>query len=277
MSDVAPTRSVLQYHGGKWRLASWIISHFPPHRIYVEPFGGAASVLLRKPRSHVEVYNDLDSEIVNVFRVLRDPASARELERVLRLTPFAREEFELSYIRDEDPIEQARRTIVRSFMGFGSAALNRTTGFRAKAIRSGTTPSREWAHYPDQIGAFVERLRGVVIENRPAIEVIRQHDSRETLHYVDPPYVHAARCAGMADNYRHEMTDDDHRELAEVLRSVRGAVVVSGYPTPLYEELYAGWRMVARSAYADGTQRRTEALWLSPNCQVQPSLLEVTR
>jgi len=116
MSDVAPTRPVLRYHGGKWRLASWIISHFPPHRVYVEPFGGAASVLLRKPRSYAEVYNDMDGEIVNVFRVLRDPARARELERVLRLTPFAREEFELSYIRDEDPIEQARRTIVRAFI-----------------------------------------------------------------------------------------------------------------------------------------------------------------
>ena len=277
MSDVAPTRPVLRYHGGKWKLASWIISHFPPHRIYVEPFGGAASVLLRKPRSYAEVYNDLDGEIVNVFRVLRDPASARELERVLRLTPFAREEFELSYIRDEDPIEQARRTIVRSFMGFCSNAHSRPTGFRANTTRSGTTPSHDWAHYPDQIGAFVERLRGVVIENRPAIEVIRQHDSHETLHYVDPPYVHDARGAGQIGNYRHEMTDDDHRELAEVLRSVRGAVVVSGYPTPLYEDLYAGWRMVVRPAYADGARRRTEALWLSPNCQVQPSLLEVTR
>jgi len=277
MSDVAPTRPVLRYHGGKWRLASWIISHFPPHRVYVEPFGGAASVLLRKPRSYAEVYNDLDGEIVNVFRVLRDPASARELERVLRLTPFAREEFELSYIRDEDPIEQARRTIVRSFMGFGSNAHNRATGFRSNSNRSGTTPAHDWAHYPDQIGAFVERLRGVVIENRPAIEVIRQHDSYETLHYIDPPYIHGARGAGQIGNYRYEMTDDDHRELAEVLRSVRGAVVVSGYPTPLYEELYAGWRMVARPAYADGARRRTEALWLSPNCQVQPSLLEVTR
>lgn len=280
MSDVAPTRPVLRYHGGKWKLASWIISHFPPHRVYVEPFGGAASVLLRKPRSYAEVYNDLDGEIVNVFRVLRDPAQARQLERVLRLTPFAREEFELSYIRDEDPIEQARRTIARSFMGFGSNAHNRPTGFRANTTRSSTTPSHDWAHYPDQIGAFVERLRGVVIENRPAIEVIQQHDSRETLHYVDPPYVHAARGAGMVGNYRHEMTDDDHRELAEVLRSVRGAVVVSGYPTPLYEDLYAGWRMVVRTGYADGaadgTQRRTEALWLSPNCQVQPSLLEVS-
>src|SRR3990167_11343170 len=105
-----PTRPVMRYHGGKWRLAPWVIEHFPEHRVYTEAFGGGASVLMRKPRSYAEVYNDLDGEIVNVFRVLRDPSQARELERLLRLTPFARSEFETSYITDGDPLEQARRT-----------------------------------------------------------------------------------------------------------------------------------------------------------------------
>lgn len=120
-TERAPRRPVLRYHGGKWRLAPWICAHFPAHRLYVEPFGGAASVLLRKPRSYGEIYNDLDGEIVNVFRVLRDNGHA--LRAALELTPFAREEFAESYMPHSDPIEQARRTIVRSFQGFGSAAV----------------------------------------------------------------------------------------------------------------------------------------------------------
>jgi DNA adenine methylase len=123
----------------------------PPHRTYVEPFGGGASILLRKPRSYSEVYNDLDGEIVNVFRVLRDPAQAKDLANMLRLTPFAREEFNGAYVTTDDSLEQARRTIIRSFMGFGSASANRNhrTGFRANSSRSGTTPAHDWmnAHY----------------------------------------------------------------------------------------------------------------------------------
>lgn len=263
----APTRPILRYHGGKWRLAPWIIAHFPPHRVYVEPYGGAASVLLRKPRSYAEVYNDLDGEIVNLFRVLRDPAQARELERLLRLTPFARAEFEQAYLSDGDPIEQARRAIARSFMGFGSDSLFQVSGFRANSNRSGTTPAHDWAHYPDVLPAMVERLRGVVIENRPASEVIRQHDSTTTLHYVDPPYVAQTRSYLRQAKYayRFEMTDDDHRELASVLREAHGMVVISGYPCDLYDnELYPDWQRVERPAFADGARRRTEVLWLSP-------------
>jgi DNA adenine methylase len=277
VSDI--TRPVLRYHGGKFRLAPWIISHFPAHRVYVEPFGGAASVLLRKPRSYAEVYNDLDGEIVNVFRVLRNPAQARELERVLRLTPFAREEFELSYISDGDPIEQARRTIVRAFMGFGSNAHNRITGFRSNSNRSGTTPAHDWDHYPNALPEFIERLRGVVIENKDAVLLIPQHDQENALFYVDPPYVHSTRKDNMENNYRHEMTDDQHRELAAVLRSVQGAAIISGYPCPLYdEELYPDWQTVDRKAYADGAAERTERLWLSPNVkQNAPTLFEAER
>src|SRR5690606_17939073 len=103
----------------KWRLAPWIISHFPPHQVYVEPFGGAASVLMQKHRVYAEVYNDLDGEVVNVFRVLRDPDTAARLERALRFTAFARDEYESAYEPCDDPVEQARRTIVKGAMGYG--------------------------------------------------------------------------------------------------------------------------------------------------------------
>ncbi len=266
---MTPSRPVVRYHGGKWLLAPWILSHMPPHRTYVEPFAGGASVLLRKERSHGEVYNDLDGEVVNVFRVLRDPTTAAELMRLLTLTPFARLEFEMSYDASDDPVEQARRTLLRSHAGFGSNALSGTrhaTGFRSDSKRAGTTPALTWATLVDAVPAFIDRLRGVVIESKPALDLIRQHDYTEALFYVDPPYVHITRgnIAGVRQKYRHELTDDDHRELSDALHGVAGMVVLSGYPCELYDkELYADWLRFERDALADGARARTEVLWLN--------------
>lgn len=270
-----PTRPVLRWHGGKWLLAPWIIGHFPKHHTYVEPFGGAASVLLRKRRTYAEVYNDLDNEVVDLFRVLRDPSSAKRLEEMLRLTPFARGEFRSAYEPTDDVIERSRRLIVRSFMGFGSNAHasaekgHRSTGFRASSSRSGTTPAHDWRNYPDALLALVERLKAVVIESRPAIEVMAQHDRSDTLHYVDPPYMHETRAQGNKYDlgwrmYRYELTDDQHAELLEYLRTVKGMVVLSGYPSPLYEDMLSDWMRVERRALADGARERTEVLWINP-------------
>ena len=236
----------------------------------LSPTGGGASVLLRKPRSYAEIYNDLDGQVVNVFRMARD--RGEELRRALELTPFSRAEFLESYEPSPDHFEQARRTIMRSFQGFGSAAAcGETSGFRANSNRSGTTPAHDWRNYPAAFGAIIERLRGVVIESRDAPEVIAQHDGPQTLHYVDPPYVHSTRSEKVRStitrkSYRHEMSDADHERLAAVLHRARGAVVLSGYRSSLYDRLYGDWRMVERHAHADGARDRIEALWLSPNC-----------
>ncbi|WP_246008450.1 DNA adenine methylase [Afifella aestuarii] len=301
---------MLRWHGGKWRLAPWIISHFPAHRVYVEPFGGAGSVLLRKPRVYAEIYNDLDDEVVTLFRVLRNPDLAERLIDLLQLTPFARTEFRAAYEPSDDPVEQSRRLIIRSFMGFGSnahASWERgagSTGFRADSRRDGTTPAKDWSNYvgmpsggwfnsssarargshpqkahsadweqfPGALPAFIDRLRCVVIENRPASEVMAQHDAPTTLHYIDPPYLPEVRGisrggGGMRALYRHEMTRDDHAALLEALRGLAGMVVLSGYPSPLYDDLLPGWLRVERKAYADGARERTECLWLNPACQ----------
>jgi len=278
-----PRRPVMRYQGGKWRLAPWIIEHFPAHRCYVEPFGGAASVLMRKPRSYAEIYNDANGEVVNVFRVLRDPGMATELEHRLRLTPFARDEFRECTTENveaqADPIERARMTIFRSFAGFGSASANLaySTGFRANSNRSGTTPAHDWAHYPDEIRGFVERFSGVVVENMPAIHVMRRHDGPETLHYVDPPYVHSTRRSRhrrKIEYGEHEMTDGDHRELAECLHGLRGMVILSGYRSELYDELYADWICIDRTHWADGARRRVESLWMREGMAVQMRMAE---
>lgn len=268
-------RPVLRYHGGKFRLAPWVVSFFPEHRVYVEPFGGAASVLMFKQRSYAEIYNDLDVEVVNVFKVLRDCESAIELRRLLQLTPFSRVEFEAAYTQSQESIEQARRTVIKAFAGFGSSGVSRPcgmrtrasthrspTGFRDNSNRSGTTPAHDWKNYPQHIEVFVDRLQGVVIENRDAFAVMSTHDSIETLHYVDPPYSLATRNKGK--DYRHELTDDDHRGLADNLRSLKGMVVLSGYPSALYdEELFSDWYRVERPHLADGAKKRTEVLWLN--------------
>ena len=268
---VEPTRPLLRWHGGKWLLAPWIISHFPPHRIYVEPFGGAASVLIRKPRSYAEVYNDLDDDVVNLFRVLRNdpPENGYKLIDHLIHTPFARSEFDDAYLPTEDPVEAARRLIIRSFMGFGSDGHNgaRPTGFRANSNRSGTTPAHDWSNYPDALERIIVRLKGVVVEHRPALEVITQHDSPETLFYVDPPYVWATRSKAhnsSKKNYRHELTDAEHEQLLDKLLSVAGMVVLSGYDTPLYAERLGDWYRTEKAAMADGAHERTEVLWLNP-------------
>lgn len=265
------TRPALRYHGGKFRLAPWIIDHFPAHRVYTEPFGGAGSVLLRKPRAElVEVYNDLDGEIVSLFKVLRDPVRSRQLAIALQFTPFAREEFQLGYVPCDDAVEQARRTICRAFMGFGSdTASGAKSGFRANGNRQTNHPARDWANYPAAVATFCQRLQGVVIENRDAIELMLQHDSPQTLHYCDPPYVHATRSSHAVrtgNGYRHELNDQDHRALAGALSEMQGMVIVSGYHSPLYDELYAGWPRSERATLADGALKRTEVLWLNPAC-----------
>jgi DNA adenine methylase len=270
----APSRPILRWHGGKWLLAPWIIAHMPPHRVYVEPFGGAASVLMRKPRSYAEVYNDLDDEVVNLFRVLRSDDAPKLIE-MIRLTPFASTEFFAAYEVSGDDVERARRLIVRSFMGFGSNATHKKSGFRSNSNRSGTTPSRDWGNYPDAMAAMVDRLRGVCVTCRDATEVMAGHDAPETLHYVDPPYHFDTRTDAKAD-YAHELTHDQHGDLLAFLRTLKGKVILSGYPHPSYDAALDGWRRVERKALADGAAERTEVLWMNfaaPETPAQEAML----
>ena len=277
------TRPVLRYHGGKFRLAPMLLQVFPPHRVYTEAFGGGASVLMRKARSYAEIYNDLDGEVVNVFRVMQDRKKAKRLEELLRVTPFAREEFLLGYKHARSDVERARRTIIRSFMGFGSDSISRmkasragfntrisstmSTGFRWNTDRSGT-----WKNYPQMIATFCERLQGVTIENRNAKEILEKMDREDCLHYVDPPYpMHTRSIANGSVNehrYRWEMKDADHEELAELLRRLNGMVVISSYPSAMYERLYGGWLRMEWTggqfcSASTGQQKRTEAIWMN--------------
>ncbi|MDT8895676.1 DNA adenine methylase [Halomonas sp. I1] len=265
---------VLRYHGGKWRMADWLLSYFPPssaYDTYIEAFAGSASVLMRKAPSTFEIYNDLDGEVVNVFRVLRDPEQRDRLTELLTLTPYARDEFELAYQPHDDPVERARRTIFRAFSGFGSAAVTKgRTGFRSFSGSSGrgVNPAHYWSRYPANLAAFGERLSGVVIENRPALDVILERDHPRSLHYLDPPYLHATRAMGQdKSTYRHELTTSEHEHLLQECRQLEGFVVLSGYPSDLYRDVLTDWTMITRDFAASGqkgTVIRTECIWLSP-------------
>lgn len=265
------TRPVLRYHGGKFRLASWLMEFFPPHDCYTEAFGGAAGVLLQKPRAYAEVYNDLDGDVANFFRVLRDPEQRAALVQSCVLTPYARSEFEESWLPADDPVEQARRLAIRAQMGFGSAGSTKgQTGFRIDTKREYGTAQALWALYPAAIEAAGIRLSGVLVENRPALEILVQHDGPDTLHLVDPPYVHDTRVMNRGERYyRHEMTDEQHLELLECLRGLQGMVVLCGYPSELYDKNLPGWETrstKARISAGRGTDLRTETAWMNPAC-----------
>ena len=274
------TSPVMRYHGGKFRLAKWIQSFFPPHRTYVEPFGGAAGVLLQKKPSESEVYNDLDGDISNVFFVLQDKESCLELERLLMVTPYSRREFEKSYKETLDPVERARRTLIRAHMGFGSAgATKRQTGFRIDSARKYGTAAHLWASYPEKISNFCRRLECVLIENRTALEIFEGHDRVDTLFYVDPPYRHDTRVmGGHGRYYQYEMTDSDHEQLLNALLELEGFVVLSGYDSDQYNDLLSSWKkysVTARISAGRGTGTRTECVWLNPRCQKNQAQMEL--
>lgn len=263
----APKRPALRYYGGKWKLAPWIISHFPPHKNYVEPCGGAASVLLQKPRSPLETYNDLDGNVVNFFRVLRDQPN--ELIRKIRLTPWARAEYELGLQSCKDDVEQARRFFVASWMSMQGGAHEKTSKtWRCQKDANGrysicynepTIKNAEKA-----LGDISRRLLRVQIERLAATDCILKFDNADAMIYFDPPYVTDTRSNG--DRYRFETDNDFHVEAAELLRNAAGYVVVSGYACPLYIDLYEahGWHRVDKEAQTNSGGKRIESLWLSP-------------
>jgi DNA adenine methylase len=258
------SRPALRYHGGKWKLAPWIISHFPPHKIYVEPFGGGGSVLIRKHPSFIEVYNDINGLAVNFFRVLRERPN--ELIRAIELTPYSRQEFLESQMPSDDPIESARRFYIWSWQGRGRAGVKEPGGWRFMSRDTrGTTPANDWTNNY-HLWSIVTRLKNVQIENADVLAIVDRYDGPKALFYIDPPYVHKTRGDRWAQTaYAFEYTDDEHRELAKRLHRIRGSAIMSGYPSELYDELYKDWRMVSRSGQRDNTQRpeTIECLWMN--------------
>lgn len=256
-------RPALRYYGGKWNQAPHIIKLFPPRHlwhVYGEPYSGGYSVGLQiEPPPKAQFYNDLDGNVVNYFRVLRDKRD--ELLDKIRCTPWAREEYlACQSVSEGNDVERARRFFVRSWMSFnGSVSSDKDTyGFRRRLRDSNVT--RDLTHH--DLFAISDRLQGVTIENLPAKQLIDDIDGPETLFYVDPPYPKHTRTKGLW--YRHELKNKHHIQLARTLHRVEGYVVLSGYRCAMYDELYEGWERHDKDMNTNSGGKRTESVWLSP-------------
>jgi len=254
------------WYGGKFNHLNWLLPLLPQATHYCEPFAGSAAVLLNREPSPVETYNDIDGEVVNFFRVLRD--QQEDLIRAIGLTPFSREELRIAVeesIDDLSELERARRFFVRARQVRTGLAQTASAGRWAHCkltSRAGMAGAvSRWLGSVEGLSEIVQRLLRVQIENAPAIEVIQRYDSEETLFYCDPPYPHDSR--GDIHAYGYEMTDNDHRELAEVLTDLKGKVALSGYRCELLDKLYKDWNCIESPSKQclSVKQPRTEVLW----------------
>lgn len=255
----------ITWFGGKSKLAARIVSHFPDHHTYVEPFGGSAAVLLTKPAAKVEVYNDIDRELVNLFTVLRDETLFKRLKEACEHTAYSRAEFELALEPAADPVEAARRFVVRQRQSHGG--IGRRWSYCIQDSQGGVSSAvRRWLSGVERLPAVHRRMRNVQIESDDWSAVLKRYDSPRTLFYLDPPYPAHTRIGG---GYRHELDDEDHRRLAETLLGLRGMAVLSGYRCDAYVTLEdAGWQRVEYDvpAYVSPRRdRRKESLWISPS------------
>ena len=264
-------KAPITYYGGKSRLASWITSLLPPHRVYVEPFFGSGAVLFHKTPATHEVVNDLDGNVVCFFRVLRE--RPKELARACCLTPYARDEFRAAVLaaEDIDEVERARRFFVRLTQGFGKVNGHPGTVGWSTSVLRGSNNARTAANLVDRFLAAAARLHHVSIDNRPAVEVVARYGVSDAVLYCDPPYLSTVRpsLAKRSGDYLVEYhAEAEHRELAAALRATPATVLLSGYPSSLYEELYGDWYRVERRVvvstsnhYGGATRWATEALW----------------
>lgn len=231
----------------------------PAHNVYLEPFFGSGAVLLNKAPVKIETVNDISGQVVNLFRIIREQPDA--LARAIYFTPWAREEFALSYIKTEDPMENARRFLVRCWMAFGAKIEGKGSWSQTiQAERRGNSRVREWRRLPEIILAVAERLAGVQIENKSAIELIKQYNYPEVLIYCDPPY---PRCARSRRLYPDEMTDAEHQEFLQVLKQHSGPVVISGYENEIYNAELEGWQKETIKTRAELGKERVEVLWIN--------------
>jgi len=254
-------KTPLKYPGAKQRIADWIISHFGEHRTYLELFFGGGSVLFNKTPSKIETVNDLDDEVINLFRIIRE--SPHSLTEAIKNTPYARSEYNNACKEAKSPagdIEKARRFLVRCWQGFGYRTRGEKVGWKTDiAGREAAYALRAWNDVPTRIQEAAKRLKNVQIEQQDAIKLAQRYNSEKVLIYADPPYLLSTRSKKM---YAHEMTDSAHMKLLETLLQHKGQVVLSGYDNQLYNETLQGWQKVQISARAELGRKRIETLWI---------------
>lgn len=252
MSEI---NTLLKYPGSKWRISDWIINHFPEHKVYCEPFFGSGAVFFNKKPTYIETINDIDGNIVNLFRVCRE--HPQELARLIEMTPFARDEFKFCYEKSDNPIEQARRTVVRYHQSFGTSNSSKNS-WRNVQTYGGPRCATMWNFLPSAVMECVKRLKEAQIENVDAVDLIHRYNDKNTLIYCDPPYLPSLRMKSM---YACEMSEQKHIELLSVLKASNSMIVISGYDSELYNRELDGWSTDTKETTAQMGLHRTEKIW----------------
>ena len=250
---------VLKYPGSKWRMADWVVSHMPEHGTYLEPFFGSGAIFFNKKPSKVETINDINGSVVNLFMVIRE--QPKELVRLIEWTPWSREEYYNSFETSNDPLENARRFLVRTWQGRASDTSKKTGWRHERQGKQGRNAGKIWCDLDKRIAITALRLKEAQIENQDAIKLIERYAFPDILIYADPPYPLSTRCEKL---YTHEMTDSDHVELLEILDNHPGPVLLSGYACELYDSRLTHWTRKTAKAFAEGGREREEVLWINP-------------
>ncbi len=255
-------KAVVKYPGSKWSLAKWIIGYFPEHHSYLEPFFGSGAVLFNKPRSNIETVNDLDGNVVNLFECIKE--DPQKLARMVHFTPYAREVYEKAYEiapDEDDKFEKALNFYIKLNMGHGFRTTGERVGWKNDVQgRERSYASQDWVNLPNKIMMAAERLRGVQIENMPAVDLIPRFNFKNVLIYCDPPYVLSTR---HGKQYRYEMDEEGHIVLLSLLLEHKGPVIISGYETELYDNMLAGWNRYETTAYSQVCSKKREVLWMN--------------
>lgn len=259
--ETAPTRPALRFYGGGWRRALWTIAHFPAHDIYCEPCFGAGSVLLRKPPCKLEIANDLDNRVVNFFQSLRDYPDL--LLPAIRLTPWHEEEFQRCLFPAREAVEDARRFFFACWGSIKGGPSPGLSDFRWQKTMTRRSAAVMDVATLDHLLVVAARLKNVQFMKRDGLEIIRKMRGTGALIYFDPPYLSETRTRKNG-GYLYEPAADWHIRAADLLRDHDGPVVVAGYPSALYEDLFTnkGWQVVRQSFPTNSGGRREECLWV---------------
>ncbi len=253
-------RCVMKYPGSKWSIVNWIIGFFPEHHSYLEPFLGSGAVLFNKPHSNIETVNDLDGNVVNLFEwIQKDP---ERLAHEIYYTPYARQVYEDAFaLVPKDSLGKAVNFYIRLNMGHGFRTNGEKVGWKNDVQgRERSYASQDWCHLPEKIMRAAERLRGVQIENKPAIELMERFNYANVLVYLDPPYVLGTR---HGKQYRYEMDDQDQCDLLDVALAHKGPLLISGYDNDLYNDRLHGWHREETVSYSQTCSKKREVLWMN--------------
>lgn len=258
-SEELNMETILKYPGAKNRLAEWIISFIPEHRVYLEPFFGSGAIFFNKAKAKIETINDLDGNVCNLFRMIREYPD--EFAKGLEMTPYSREEYENAYAvgSAETDMERARKFMVRCWMGMGSSNVYKN-GFRSSQQGNSPKTTKHWGELPDRVLLAAERLKHAQIERLPALELLRRYNTPDVFIYLDPPYLPGTRKGYL---YKLEMSKDDHIELLEAVKGHPGKILISGYDNEVYNKILNGWSKAQKQTQAEHGLKRIETLWFN--------------